>query len=107
MQIEEDHSIDWVLPISASKYGNRVPVVTIRNGDILLNNIEKKQDFKLVAPSNLTNDKVIYASWTFQVCSTPVLFGLCNGFTTRPFHIFLIVKVLWTKNPLIDDDQSF
>ena len=23
---------------------------TIRNGDILLNNIEKKQDFKLVAP---------------------------------------------------------
>ena len=26
---------------------------TIRNGDILLNNIDKKQDFKLVAPSNL------------------------------------------------------
>ena len=54
MLIEEDHAIDWVLPTSAFKYGNRVPVVTIRNGDILLNNIEKKQDFKLVAPSNLT-----------------------------------------------------
>ena len=27
---------------------------TIRNGDILLNNIDKKQDFKPVAPSSLT-----------------------------------------------------
>ena len=48
---------------------------TIRNGDILLNNIEKKQDFKLVAPPILipmlifesfwregSNDKVIFAS---------------------------------------------
>ena len=48
---------------------------TIRNGDILFNNIEKKQDFKFVASSNLipmlifesfwqegSNDKVIFAS---------------------------------------------
>ena len=48
---------------------------TIRNGDILLNNIEKKQYFMLVAHSNLipmlifksfwregSNDKVIFAS---------------------------------------------
>ena len=65
-----------------------------------MNNIERKQDLKLVAPSNLTplllnhlgekglNDKVIYAGWTFQVRSTPVLFALCNGFTT-PYTDFL------------------
>ena len=29
MQIEEEHAIDWVLPASASKYGNRVQVVRI------------------------------------------------------------------------------
>ena len=29
MQIEEEHAIDWVLPTSASKYGNRVPDVRI------------------------------------------------------------------------------
>ena len=29
MQIEEEHVIDWVLPTSASKYGNRVQVVRI------------------------------------------------------------------------------
>ena len=73
----------FVLPTSASKYGNRVSGVriflaarqTIRNGDILLNNIEKKQDFKLVVPFTLTplllfkpfwwegsKDKVISAS---------------------------------------------
>ena len=62
-----------------------------------------------------SNDKVIYAGWTFQVCSTPVpWFSFCNGFTTRHFHIFLIMKLLliisckkWTKNPLIDDTQRF
>ena len=56
MQIEEEHAIDWVLPTSASCVGceDLAEGQTIRNGDILLNNIEKKQDFKLVAPSNLT-----------------------------------------------------
>ena len=29
MQIEEEYPIDWVLPTSASKDGNRVPVVRI------------------------------------------------------------------------------
>ena len=42
-----------------------------------------------------SNDKAIYAGWIFQVCSTPVLFALYNGFTTRHFHIFLIVKLLY------------
>ena len=61
MQIEEEHAIDWVLPTSASKYGNRVAVVRIKRRDrksetvkYWISNIGKKQDFKLVAPSNLT-----------------------------------------------------
>ena len=29
MQIEEEHAIGWVLPTSASKCGNRLPVVRI------------------------------------------------------------------------------
>ena len=89
----------------------------LRNFDIL-NNIERKQDFKLVAPSNLTplllfkpfawegsNDKVIYAGWIFQVCSTPVLFALCNGFATRYFHIFLMVKFLYLSQKM--DQEPF
>ena len=91
---------------------------TIRNGNILLNNIDRKQDFKLVAPSNLTplflfkpfawegsNDKVIYAGWIFKVCSTPVLFALCNGFAMRYFHIFLIVKFLYLSQKM--DQEPF
>ena len=38
---------------------------------------------------------MIFAGWTFQVCSTPLLFALCNGFTTRHFHIFLMMKLLY------------
>ena len=116
MQIEEKHAIDWILPTSASKYGNRTCVgcedlAAGRQSETVkywVNNIEKKQDFKLVALSHLTplllfksfwwegsNDKVIYACYTFQVCSTQVLFALCNGFTTLHFHIFLIVKPLY------------
>ena len=82
MQIEEKHAIDWLLPTSASKYDNRTCVscedlAAGRQSETVkywINNIEKKQDFKLVALSHLTplllfksfwwegsNDKVIYA----------------------------------------------
>ena len=91
-----------------------------------INNIEKKQDFKLVAPSNLTplllfkpfwwegsNVKVIFASWTLSMQHHGSTIRLVQRIYNAPFSYISYSEASlshvkkWTKNPLINDAQSF